>query len=407
MSSLIQWMSASFISPDITVADFGEEGRGLKAQNFIHKNQKIISIPHSHLLNAHTVARYVCHHNSGKFPPHYASIDVKLQDPDEITDIYQNIDLDGLLRLNSFQVVSLFICLESCRKSSFWGPFFDLLPEIESFLSTPLVWEYTRKDWADLYEKLPPQTRIHAQKVKKRFINDINTVRQFLHSKAPEAVEKYITDKKYVWAWMCINSRCLYMDLKASDTADNFTMAPYVDFINHTDTDHCRLQINSKGFHVYTTTDYNAGDQMYLSYGPHSNSFLLCEYGFTIPTNRWNDLDISEDIESIATEAQKQFLLDNGYWGDYTISETSGLSYRTEIALAVLQEDNPRASRKLNAYILGVSEGQFYSRGSKRLLRDILLEFELKNVDGNDLVSRNIARLYDDIKDIIGSIEHN
>ena len=87
------------------------------------------------------------------------------------------------------------------------------------------------------------------------------------------------------------------MDLPTSkNSADNFTMAPYVDFMNHSCDDHCTLKIDGKGFQVRTTSQYNTGDQVYLSYGPHSNDFLLCEYGFVIPDNKWNDLDISQYI---------------------------------------------------------------------------------------------------------------
>ena len=57
------------------------------------------------------------------------------------------------------------------------------------------------------------------------------------------------------------------------NSADNFTMAPYVDFMNHSCDDHCTLKIDGKGFQVRTTSQYNTGDQVYLSYGPHSNDF--------------------------------------------------------------------------------------------------------------------------------------
>ncbi|KAI3405810.2 hypothetical protein KGF56_001417 [Candida oxycetoniae] len=69
------------------------------------------------------------------------------------------------------------------------------------------------------------------------------------------------------------------------DKSDNFTMAPYIDFINHSCDDHCTLKIDGKGFQITTTTELTTEDQLYLSYGSHSNGFLLTEYGFTMAKN--------------------------------------------------------------------------------------------------------------------------
>ncbi|EGV61876.1 hypothetical protein CANTEDRAFT_131349 [Yamadazyma tenuis ATCC 10573] len=193
-------------------------------------------------------------------------------------------------------------------------------------------------------------------------------------------------------------------------------MAPYVDFINHTDTDQCSLKIDGRGFHVSTTTTYEQGNQMYLSYGPHSNSFLLCEYGFTIPSNQWNDLDVSPVIIKQMNENQIEFLKANDYYGDYTIRKGSGVSYRTEIALAVLQEPQPQNSRKLNAYIQGLSEGEHYSAGSRLLLEAILTgpvkDYEnSKHLHSNgkqdqieERILRCIGSLYEDLKDIVDDV---
>ncbi|KAM9886540.1 hypothetical protein OXX79_014123, partial [Metschnikowia pulcherrima] len=75
---------------------------------------------------------------------------------------------------------------------------------------------------------------------------------------------------------------------QAKDAVDNFTMAPYVDFLNHSSEDQCGIKIDALGFQVFTSTSYKPGDELYFSYGPHSNEFLLCEYGFTLGQNKWN-----------------------------------------------------------------------------------------------------------------------
>ncbi|KRZ99870.1 uncharacterized protein AC631_04351 [Debaryomyces fabryi] len=48
------------------------------------------------------------------------------------------------------------------------------------------------------------------------------------------------------------------------------------------------------------------------------------------------------------------------------------MSFRTEVALAVLQELIPEESRKLQALVNGYNDGSVYERNSKILLKKIL-----------------------------------
>ncbi|CAH6719051.1 ribosomal lysine N-methyltransferase 2 [[Candida] jaroonii] len=422
ITSLLQWMKAknnigvsskeSFVSLKVGAKDFGDEGRGLAANDNIVQNEEIIKIPHSYLLNAHTIIRHISHFNKHThLNEHYSNIDISYEEEpkDEVTQIYSKIQYNEMVGLSSFQLVSLYLCLETGRQNSFWKPFLDSLPDIKAFNWTPLVWEETGS--GDLIEFLPSEVKEHHSQVSQRYNRDKEAVKKFLTSKLPEttSVDKYITSQRYLWAWMCINSRCLYMELRESnDNADNFTMAPLVDFVNHSDDDHCRLKIDNKGFHVITTTKYEPQSQIYLSYGPHSNGFLLCEYGFVLPSNKWNDIDISRYIKQDLNEDQVKFLKQYEYFDNYTIGKVSGVSYRTEIALAVMQESKPFNSRKLLAYVKGLTDGESYGESSKEILHDILNEVE-SDISGkraqikeiHDESKRVIIQLYSDIEEII------
>lgn len=187
-----------------------------------------------------------------------------------------------------------------------------------------------------------------------------------------------------------------------SDASDNFTLAPYVDFLNHLGNDECGIKIDAHGFHVLTSTPYKPDSELYFSYGPHSNEFLLCEYGFTLAYNKWNYVDISDLIMPLLRPQQVAFLKESGYYGDYTVNE-QGASFRTEVALATLQENEPSASRKLKAFVDGVIDGLVYQSKSWRLLGQIMkkligdsdkkLASEFLNPEG-----RAIATLYKDTK---------
>lgn len=381
----------SYISPKIVVKDMKNFGRGIRAATSIKKTEMLLRIPHSFLLNFNTVVRHISRHNESikLQEAYYTSIYVPYGEVPETqyTKIYSKLTMEEMLGLSSFQLLSLYICLEKQRgSSSFWEPFINMLPEISDFDLAPLVWKALKVDhYEHLLKLLPNSTKRHMDKIYNRFQTDYNVVKNLLSAKLKEisnnektndfteAVNNFVPINLYLWSWMCVNSRCLYMEIpQGKNASDNFTMAPYVDFLNHSCDDQCGLKIDGTGFQVYTTCAYNTDEQLFLSYGPHSNEFLLCEYGFTLPENKWNDLDVSDYILPLMKPLQIEFLKNYSYYDDYTISEESGMSFRTEVALAVLQELIPEESRRLQALVNGYNDGSAYERNSKILLKKIL-----------------------------------
>ncbi|PIS54136.1 hypothetical protein CJI97_003834 [Candidozyma auris] len=408
LNKLLTWInecvptagSAPFVSPRITVKNSPDSGRGLYAVDHIRASEKIVTIPHSLLLNYTTVVAHI-----SKFAPfslqepYYGKVNVPSTPIDPVTEIYKTFSLDILLRLSSFQLLGLYLVLEKRRgENSFWKPFLDMLPELDELSSAPIVWTILKHSEAEhLTRMLPRSTRKHTNDVVSRFENDYNRVSDFLGSAT------HISKEDFLWAWMCINSRCLYMEMpQKSDASDNFTLAPYVDFLNHSGNDECGIKIDAHGFHVLTSTPYKPDSELYFSYGPHSNEFLLCEYGFTLAYNKWNYVDISDLIMPLLRPQQAAFLKESGYYGDYTVNK-QGASFRTEVALATLQENEPSASRKLKAFVDGVIDGLVYQSKSWRLLGQIMkkligdsdkkLASEFSSPEG-----RALATLYKDTK---------
>ncbi|CAK7901362.1 ribosomal lysine N-methyltransferase 2 [[Candida] anglica] len=435
IENLLQWINNtvdetyepsthSYISPKTIVKDDAEWGRGICATEPVRTKELIIRIPPSFLLNYTTVLKHICRHNDANNleDPHYLKVYIPPTEvKDEFTKIYSFMNVEDLTNLSSFQLLSLYITFESQRQeSSFWKPFLDMLPPISDFVSVPLTWHVLKvPQWEKLFDSLPESTRKHAEKTIQRFESDYETVCSLLKSKIePNTTTTTINDDTslllpidlFLWAWMCINSRCLYMDMpQKKNNSDNFTMSPYVDFLNHSCDDQCSLKIDSTGFQVFTGVSYKPGDQIFLSYGPHSNEFLLCEYGFMLNENKWNDLDVSSYILKALTAQQVSYLKENDYFGDYTINVDSGPSFRTEIALATMQEDQPSTSRKLQALVNGMTDGDAYELNSKILLdeifKQVIKECEFKKnmnpIDANDdsntiLRKKVIKKLYDD-----------
>ncbi|KAK6199966.1 uncharacterized protein RJT21DRAFT_37898 [Scheffersomyces amazonensis] len=385
--SLLEWIkntndeqlkpsSHSYISSKLEVKDYGiNGGRGINATSNINRSELILRIPPSFLLNTNTVITHISKYNDSikLSEPYYTSLYTPYNNlSDKFTKVYESLCLTDLLNLTSFQLLSLYICLEKQRgENSFWKPFIDMLPDISDFKYTPLIWKVNQvSNYEKLLLLLPKSTKQHTDNVYKRFMNDYEIVENLLHKKD---FKNYITIELFLWSWMCINSRCLYMTLPQSKTsADNFTLAPYVDFLNHSCEDQCSIKVDGLGFQVFTTNSYSKDQQLYLSYGPHSNDFLLCEYGFVLPyENKWNDINISNFILPLLDNNQIDFLKDNDYYDNYTLT-AQGISFRTEVALAVLQEQNPQSSRKLQALLNGISDGSVYKYKSDLLLIEIL-----------------------------------
>lgn len=382
IAALLEWInntqddtlkpsSHSYISPKLIVKHTEGSGRGLYAADSIGSNERLVRIPPLFLLNFTTVLAHITKHNDKitLTEPPYNNIYVPQPVYDSVGRFYAELSLQMLLELLSFQLISFFLVLERSRgANSYWKPFIDMLPDISELGLAPIVWKIHNVANCDLlWRMLPRSARKHADSVVARFEKDYLVVTQ----KIPNS-STLICREDFLWAWMCINSRCLYMEMPQSkDANDNFTMAPYVDFLNHLNDDQCGIKIDTLGFHVVTSCNYLPGEELYFSYGPHSNEFLFCEYGFSLRENKWNYIDISDFIVPLLRPAHVDFLKKTGYYGEYTVN-SSGMSFRTEIALAVLQEGSPEDSRKLKAFIDGFSDGLIYTTKLRELLNRIL-----------------------------------
>ncbi|KAG7666383.1 uncharacterized protein J8A68_000079 [[Candida] subhashii] len=419
----LQPSTHSYISPKIEVRDVKSSGRGIYTNDKLIKSELILRIPPSFLLNTTTVLCHLAKYNNSI--PIAGNIYTPFETlHDEFTmKIYEKLSHKELSELSSFQLLSLYITIEKQRlDKSFWKPFLNMLPTLSDFEMMPLVWKVIHNN-DKLINLLPKSTQIAAEKVYTRFINDYKIVSDLVQSKCDTDPDNLVPKESFLLSWICINSRCLYMSLPTSkSTSDNFTMAPYVDFLNHSCENHCTLKIDGKGFQVLTTTAYDHDEQVYLSYGPHSNDFLLCEYGFVIGNdeNKWNDLDISEYLIRLMKPTQIEFLKEYDYYGDYTMTK-DGISFRTEVALAVVQERIPKESRRLMGLINGITDGNAYKTHSSLLLKAILdkviVEAEnhkyLEFNDDSDLMNRErkkaIGVLYNDrlfvAKNVLQSLE--
>jgi hypothetical protein len=305
-----------------------EHGRGMIATEDIVESDIIMAIPKHLLINVDTA---------------------------------YNSELGGALLQNiltGVQTVSLFLCYERFKHAtSFWYSYICALPE-----TYDIAPYYDDKDW----KIMPQYMKQRAEKVlnnsKLDYTATVKWVNKYLHN--PQFEEFYTYDV-FKWAWCAINTRCLYMKpefVRKNQSMQNsklkemsFTLAPYLDNLNHSYTSDAFVEYN------YETESYvvqnkqggktiHAGEQVFFSYGPHDNIKLMIEYGFVVENNPHDVVLLDEHLKTwldevikIAPSAKVKSLQrnlaivkDKELSGGYSISLDEGPSWRLLTAFRII-----------------------------------------------------------------------
>ncbi|KAJ3329908.1 hypothetical protein HDU76_006905 [Blyttiomyces sp. JEL0837] len=125
------------------------------------------------------------------------------------------------------------------------------------------------------------------------------------------------TVDEYTWALLTVWSRA--MDFQVPTVGeDGITttkhlrcIVPFVDLLNHSnEVGQCHLYETSSGcVKVIAGKDYKEGDQVFINYGPVSNTRLLRLYGFTIPNNPNDTYTLYLSTHPLAPQFQKKLEL--------------------------------------------------------------------------------------------------
>lgn len=363
----------------IRVSDQVPAGRGLVFTRHVEPGQLLLSLPAEALIN---VKSYKAFLHPDTLP---SAVSVAGRDPK-----------GSQHRLSSAQLLSLL--LARARVESELEPshgkrtpdasfkhealrlFVQTLPT--SFETVPVTWSiYARgmsgsaeadarpstpkeRFYSSLLQALPRHSQDLERKVRKRFETDwrdVCSVRETrcdllaepaLLSSDPHLARRIVRSislETFLWAWLCVNSRCVFLPLGLADHADNFTLAPMLDMANHTPDAalECKVRYADDGglelCAPIAPPAIKQGDECFITYGPHSNESLLSEYGFVLPAQldfvhnneaeskrRWRgsryvDVSMDREVESFLSaqgpdgEAKIELLQNRGYWGEFTI----------------------------------------------------------------------------------------
>ncbi|KAF9364614.1 SET domain-containing protein 4 [Mortierella sp. NVP85] len=284
----------------LTLAEFSNTGRGMMATKDIKAGEVIVQVPERTLITMKSLQSL------------YGARIARFEN-----------------KVNAHMIIALHIALlvQEPEKSG-WLPYLRMLPK--KFDTMPVRYP------PELSDLLPQNARAHVEKQKAKIMSDYKTTLEFLQSNS-DLLTRPLQYEEYEWAWLVVNTRCIYLDAKKQVAADNIALAPMLDFLNHTSEAKTEgfFCSKSKSYKIRTLLPYKKGEQVFINYGPHDNCFILVEYGFVTTNNPYNYVAVDNDFlelsvpgETPTTKKEKLELLDTaGYFGDY-VFHRNDVSFR-------------------------------------------------------------------------------
>ncbi|KAG8906054.1 hypothetical protein FRB99_007711 [Tulasnella sp. 403] len=294
-------------------------GRGLLLTQDVQSSTVLVEIPAQALVNLTSIASF--------FPK-------GLSVPGNQTFLQNDSSL------NSTQALSFYLYLwRKGRGDTAQRPYLATLPA--NFDEHPLSWSISGGDSEQrLLDALTPSARELVKLMEDRFQEDWTAIRT---SVARTVVEGRPFDQlegcpgDFVWAWLCVNTRCIHYSLDGSNTKRSLkdidlTLCPIIDFANHTIIHRRAAQVTRKanGSLVLRSPpqEMKKGEEILLHYNSNSNATLFAEYGFVIPRPTVEDddmipgadINVDDIVESLFTDQEgmckKGIIESRGYWGD-------------------------------------------------------------------------------------------
>lgn len=239
-----------------------------------------------------------------------------------------------------------------------------VVPTIEDIQqSMPLTWP------ASLQSLLPAAASQLLAKQRAKFDKDWDTVSAAFPIEGKGkgkggGVSKECTRDEYMQAWLLVNTRTFYFVTPKTEKLpkeDHMALQPVADLFNHTDRDGCHVAFDhTESFTFQTTRAYEKGDEVHISYGSHSNDFLLVEYGFVLARNHWDEVRLDEVVLPALTRGQKEELEDVGFLSNYVLDHDT-LCHRTQVALrqmAVTGKYGGLTMAEWRKFVSGLDDGE-------------------------------------------------
>ncbi|CZT20523.1 uncharacterized protein RCC_06383 [Ramularia collo-cygni] len=187
--------------------------------------------------------------------------------------------------------------------------------------SLPIFWEDSIRD------KLPVSTKCVLERQRQDFDKDV-------------AATGKAGDEEFEYYWAIVNSRSFHWKPPGSKPG-YMVLCPFIDYLNHGPTGTgVRVEQTAKGFEVWTDRDYEAGEELLLTYGSHPNDKLLTHYGFihipspSSPSQSDDSITLDHILLPHLSQKTKSTIQDTGYLGNYTLDPVTQIyCFRTQVAV--------------------------------------------------------------------------
>ncbi|POR37577.1 Ribosomal lysine N-methyltransferase set11 [Tolypocladium paradoxum] len=219
-------------------------------------------------------------------------------------------------------ILAASLCLETSPEFDVWRA---VLPSPDDLATCmPICWP------PGLQVLLPPTATSLLAKQRAKFDGDWALV---------AAAYPHVRRRDFLYAWNLVNSRTFYHTTPQTERKlpkdDHMALQPVADLFNHSP-DGCSVAFDQADFTITTTRAHAPGDELFIRYGPHSNDFLLVEYGFTIAQgNPWDETCLDPYLCPAFAAAQRRRLADAGFWQGYMLDAQTPC-YRSQTALRML-----------------------------------------------------------------------
>ena len=229
-------------------------------------------------------------------------------------------------------LIALELALDTSKTYTLWRSTLPTFQDVKS--SMPLFWPEA------LQSLLPPASTALLQKQQHKLKRDwtaISSVPRFSH----------LTLEHYTYNWLLVSTRTFFYtppNLPADETPETdecLAIVPFGDYFNHSPSPSvtasstpsitspsttCKVSYSPTCYEFLTPSTNTApiakGTELFISYGSHSNDFLLVEYGFILPLeqNPNDALSLDDAILPLFSAEQKKLLSAADYLGNYVLN---------------------------------------------------------------------------------------
>ena len=203
------------------------------------------------------------------------------------------------------------------------------------------AWTAVLPTWADFEAYTPFMWPPELQNLLPKPATDLLRKQQAKFEQEWDPVAEAYPDMQrqdFLYAWFIVNTRTFYYEtplMKTFPHNDKLALLPVADLLNHADVG-CQVSFCPESFTIVADRGYSAGEEIFISYGGHSNDFLLAEYGFVLAANRWDEVCLDEVILPLLSKMQKAELEGCGFLGKYMLDAETAGCHRTQVALRLL-----------------------------------------------------------------------